>query len=88
MVRRKKDKEEEDEGEERFQCPSCGEVMDLNSLKPVFKEQYRKPGGKVDIPFEMLIRGGWLSRTLEGMACPKCNQIVGVHTCGAKMIDG
>ena len=63
--------------EKRLQCPSCGKTIALNSMKPVFKKEYTGPGGKLDIPFDVLIRGGWLRKTLEGTACPECGEIIG-----------
>ncbi|MGP8056034.1 MAG: hypothetical protein ACLP9K_00290 [Nitrososphaerales archaeon] len=63
--------------DEKLQCPECGKLVDLNSLRPVFKEGYIDKSGKLDVPTEMLVRGGWLNKILAGMACPKCGKIIG-----------
>jgi hypothetical protein len=63
--------------EEKLRCPECGAIVNLNSLKPVFKGQYMGKDGKLDVPIDMLLCGGWLKKVLEGMACPKCGKIIG-----------
>ncbi len=60
------------------QCPRCGKLSELNSLKPVFKKEFRKLDGKPDIPLDILLGGGWLGNTLEGMACPKCGEMLAI----------
>jgi len=60
------------------QCPKCGKISDLNSLKPVFKKEFSKADGTPDIPLDVLFGGGWLGKTLEGMACPSCGEILAV----------
>jgi len=71
-------KSKADEGDGKFQCPKCGKIVSLNSTKPVFKKEFRKPDGSPDIPLDILLSGGWLGKTLEGMACPKCGQILAI----------
>jgi len=58
------------------QCEKCGKTIELNSLKPVFKKEFSKADGKPDIPLDILLAGGWLGKTLEGMACPNCGEIL------------
>ena len=60
------------------QCPKCGKISELNSLKPVFKKEFSKGDGTPDIPLDVLFAGGWLGKTLEGMACPSCGEILAV----------
>jgi ssDNA-binding Zn-finger/Zn-ribbon topoisomerase 1 len=60
------------------QCPKCNKISELNSLKPVFKKEFSKADGTLDIPLDVLFAGGWLGKTLEGMACPKCGEILAV----------
>ena len=55
----KKKKEEE----EKLRCPTCGMLIDLNSLKPIFKKEYVGNSGRLDVPTEMLLHGGWLGKT-------------------------
>ncbi len=63
--------------EEKLQCPECKAVVNPKSLKPVIKEEYMGKGGRVDIPTETLLRGGWAGKILAGVACPKCGKIIG-----------
>jgi hypothetical protein len=46
------------------QCPKCSKIVELNLLKPIFKKQYTKSDGKLDVPTEMLMQGGGLNNTL------------------------
>lgn len=74
MSRKKKGDEEDD----KFQCPKCGKIGNLNSMKPIFKKEFSKSDGTPDIPLDILLSGGWLGKTLEGMACPKCGEILAI----------
>ena len=67
----------EEEAEEKLRCPRCNALINLNSLKPVFKKEYVGKDGRLDVPTEMLLRGGWLGKILEGTACPKCGEVMG-----------
>jgi hypothetical protein len=68
---------EEEKTEEKLRCPGCHAVINLNSLEPVFKKEYVGKDGRLDIPPEMLLSGGWLGKILEGTACPKCGAVIG-----------
>jgi predicted RNA-binding Zn-ribbon protein involved in translation (DUF1610 family) len=61
---------------ETTQCEKCGKTVELNSMKPVFKKEFAKADGRPDIPLDILLGGGWLGKTLEGMACPNCGEIL------------
>ena len=65
------------DNEETLRCPSCGELVRLDSLRPTFKSEYAKPDGKLDVPIGMLMHGGWLNKIMEGVVCPKCGEKIG-----------
>lgn len=71
-------KSQADKENDKFQCPKCGKIGSLNSMKPVFKKEFSKPDGTPHIPLDILLGGGWLGKTLEGMACPKCGETLAV----------
>jgi phage FluMu protein Com len=70
------------------QCSKCGKLVELNSLKPVFKKEFSKADGAPDIPLDVLLGGGWLGKTLEGMACPKCDEILAMTSPSKKSGGG
>ena len=74
--------------EDVVQCPKCGQVVGLNSMKPVFKKEYTKADGSPDIPLETLFAGGWLNKTLEGMACPKCGEMLAITSTSSSARKG
>lgn len=80
--RRRKKNHHDDE--ETLVCPSCGKLIQLNSLRPTFKSEYVKPDGRLDVPIEVLMRGGWLKKILEGVVCPKCGEKVGEPSSGRR----
>ncbi|AEA47779.1 hypothetical protein [Archaeoglobus veneficus] len=61
----------------RIVCPNCGSKVKISKLKPVFKEEYVNPDGSLKISEDEALRGGWLSKVLKGVACPKCGEIIG-----------
>lgn len=58
-------------------CPNCGKKIKISRLKPVFKEEYVNPDGSLKISRAEALRGGWLGKVLEGVACPECGEIIG-----------
>ena len=58
-------------------CPRRGSKVRVSKLKPLFKEEYLNPDGSFKLSEEELPAGGWLSKILKGLACPKCGEIIG-----------
>ncbi len=61
----------------RTVCPKCGSKVRISKLKPVFREEYVNPDGSLKLSEEEVLAGGWLSKILKGLACPKCGEIIG-----------
>ena len=55
----------------RIVCPNCGSKVKISELKPVFKEEYVNPDGSLKISKDEVLRGGWLTKVLKGIACPE-----------------
>ena len=57
-------------------CSRCDSKIKISELKPVFREEYVNPDGSFKLSEEELLAGGWASKILKGLACPKCGEIL------------
>ncbi len=64
-------------GKDVIEYPKCGKAIRISELKLVFKQEYLNPDGSLELSRREILGCGWLKKVPNGIACPKCGEIIG-----------